>query len=102
MDGFKLDEFNPVPDINSFGDIVNIIVFNAFALGAIITFVLLVVGGIGVIMSAGAGDSKQLEKGKKTITGAVVGFIIIVTSYWVVQMIEYITGITLLSKPKLW
>lgn len=81
----------------TFGDLVTVIIRNAFVLAGIISFLLLVFGGFGVIIAAGSGDTKQLEKGKQTITYAVLGLILVVTSYWVVQIIEKITGLHLLS-----
>lgn len=84
---------------DTFGKLVNVIVQNAFVLAGIISFVLLVFGGLSVIMGAGSGDSKKLDQGKQAITGAVVGLIIVVTSLWIVQIIEKLTGVSLL-KPK--
>lgn len=83
---------------DTFGDLVSVIVRNAFVLAGVVSFLLLVFGGFSVIMGAGAGDIKQLEKGKQTITGAVVGLIVIVTSYWIVQIIETVTGMKLISQ----
>ena len=82
---------------DTFGVLVTVIVRNAFVLAGIMSFLLLVFGGFGVIMGAGAGDTKQLEKGKQTITGAIAGLIIVVTSYWIVQIIEKITGLPLIT-----
>lgn len=84
-------------NFSTFGDIVNVIIKNAFVLAGIMSFLLLVFGGFSVIMGAGAGDTKQLEKGKQTITGAIAGLIIVVTSYWIVQIIEKLTGLHLLN-----
>lgn len=81
----------------TFGDIVNVIIRNAFVLAGLISFVLLVIGGFGVIMGAGAGDTKKLEQGRQTIVGAVVGLIVVVVSYWIVQLIGKLTGLDLLS-----
>ena len=72
------------------------IVQNAFVLAGIIAFVLVIAAGFGMIVGAGSGDTKQLEQGKKAITAAVLGLIIIVGSFWIIQIIETITGQTLL------
>jgi hypothetical protein len=84
--------FLPAATFDSFGDIVTVVVKNAFVLAGIISFVLLIVGGLGIIMSAGSGDTKQLEQGKKAVTSAVIGLIIVVTSVLIVQVIATITG----------
>ena len=93
----NIREFAPNPNLTTFGDAVSVVVRNAFMLAGLITFVLLVFGGLGVIMGAGSGDTKKLESGKKTVTGAVIGLNIVVTSFWLVQLLERITGMTLLG-----
>jgi hypothetical protein len=82
---------------DSFGALVGVIVKNSFVLAGIISFLLLVFGGFSVIMAAGGGDTKEIEKGQKTITYAVLGLILVVTSYWIVQIIEKVSGVPLIS-----
>ena len=84
--------FAPAGTFNNFGAIVSVVVKNAFVLAGIISFILLIVGGLGVIVSAGSGDAKQMEQAKKSVTGAVIGLIIVVTSVLIVQVIATITG----------
>lgn len=81
----------------TFGDLVSVIVRNSFVLAGIISFLLLVFGGFSVIMAAGSGDTKELEKGQKTITYAILGLILVVTSYWIVQIIEKVSGVNLIT-----
>lgn len=96
QDGVDISKiFAPAQFFKTFGDLVTVIVRNAFVLAGIISFVLLVFGSFTVIM--GAGNPKSAEKGKQAITGAVAGLVIIVTSYWIVQIIERITGLPLLN-----
>jgi len=54
---------------------------------------MLVIGGLGIIMGAGKNDPQQLGRGKAAATAALLGFIIIFTAFWIVQIIEYITGV---------
>jgi hypothetical protein len=89
----RIDEvFTPAKDFRTLGDVVSVVVQNAFVLAGIIAFVLLIASGFGIIASAGSGDTKKLEQGKKAITGAVLGLIIIVGSFWIIQIIETLTG----------
>lgn len=94
-----LKSLSPVTfgQFDTFGALVSVIVRNAFVLAGVISFLLLVFGGFSVIMGAGAGDTKQLEKGKETITGATIGLIVVVTSYWIVQIIGKVSGLPLLG-----
>ncbi len=91
--------YSPAGSFPGFGDLVNVVTRNAFVIAGIMSFLLLVFGGFSIIMGAGAGDTKRLEQGQKAMTGAVVGLIIVVSSFWIVQIIEHLTGINLLS-PK--
>ena len=84
--------FEPAKTFDNFGAIVSVVVKNAFVLAGIISFILLIVGGLGIIMSAGSGDTKQMEQAKKSVTGAVIGLIVVVTSVFIVQIIATITG----------
>lgn len=83
--------------IPTFGVLVSVILKNALMLAGVIAFIFLVFGGFSVIMGAGGGDTKQLEKGQKAITGAVIGLLVVVFAYWIVQIIEKITGLQLLN-----
>jgi len=89
--------FTPARSFPTFGDLVSVIVKNAFMFAGVITFVLLIFGGFGFIVGAGSGDTKKMEQAQKTITGAVVGLLLVVASYWIIQILEKITGVSLLT-----
>ena len=38
-----------------------------------------------------------MEKGNKLATYAVIGFLLIITSFWIIQVIEVVTGVNILS-----
>jgi len=44
-----------------------------------------------------SGDEKEAEQGKNAITAAVIGFVIIFAAYWIVQIIEFITGVNIFN-----
>jgi hypothetical protein len=90
--------FAPAKTFGTIGGLVSVIVKNAFMVAGVLALVLLVIGGFGMITGAG-GDSKGLEKGKQAVTGAVLGLVVIIGSYWIIQLVEYLTGISILS-PK--
>ena len=78
------------PDL---GKLVGVLLFNAYVLAGIVFFFLLLFGGFGVIMGAGGGNPEQTAKGGKTVAAALGGFLIIFLSYWIIRIIEVITGI---------
>ncbi len=93
----KIVELAPAKFTN-FGDIVTLVVRNAVVLAGIISFILLIFGGFGVIVNAGSGDAKKLEESKKAVTAAVTGLIIVVTSVLIVQLIATVTGAEVLKQ----
>jgi len=79
------------------GQLVSIIISNAIVLAGIIMVFLLVVGGIGIISGAGQDSPDKAARGKQTVTFALIGFIIIFAAYWIVQIIETITGVNIFN-----
>ena len=75
------------------GELVSLFVSNAMYIAGSILLFMLVIGGLGIIMGAGKNDPQQLGRGKAAATAALLGFIIIFTAFWIVQIIEYITGV---------
>ena len=76
--------------------LVNIIVKNSLIVAGIIFLGLLVAGGVMMIASAGSGDQKKAAISKSLITDAAIGFLVIFTSYFIIQIIEILTGINIL------
>ena len=84
-----------ITTIDTFGKLVTTIVKNGFVLAGVVSFVLLIFGGLGIIVAAG--DSKKLESARGRIVGSVLGLIIVVASFWIVQILEKVTGLKLLN-----
>lgn len=79
--------------------IITRILPNVFVLAGLIMLFLLLFGGYTIVSNAGNPEGTQ--KGQQAIITAIIGFAIIISSYWVVQIIEIITGISILSSPAL-
>lgn len=80
---------------------VGIFVSNFFAgaisVAGIILLFLLVGGGIAIIAGAGKNDPQTVQKGKLAATSALIGFIVVFSAYWIVKLIETITGLDLIG-----
>ena len=87
---------SPIGQDVTLGDLVSVLLSNAVALAGIIVFILFILGGIGVLVGAGRDDPQATAKGKQAVTAAVIGFIIIFATYWIIQIIEEITGVSIL------
>lgn len=89
--------YSPAATYDKFDVLVNLLVKNAFVLGGLVAFVLLIFGAFSVIVGAGSGDTKKLEQGKQALMGAVIGLILIVASVWIIEILSIVTGVNLLS-----
>jgi len=76
---------------------ISAIITGAISVAGIILLFLLIGGGIGMISGAGKSDPQTVEKGKKAATSALIGFIVVFSAYWIVKLIETITGLSLIS-----
>jgi hypothetical protein len=76
---------------------VSAIITGAISVAGIILLFILIGGGIGIIKGAGKSDPKTVEQGKQAATSALIGFIVVFSAYWIVKLIETITGLSLIS-----
>lgn len=73
------------------GDIVSDLLPYLFAGAGLLLLLFLIYGGLTLMLSRG--DPKAVQSAKDKITGAVMGFIIVFVSYWLVQIVGKILGI---------
>lgn len=66
-----------------------------FPLAGLVLFLMLVWGGFEML--TGAASKKNLDAGKQRITTALIGFLLLFASYWIVQIVEYVTGVNILG-----
>ena len=100
MEGFNVSELEKVVGnklnlrfvSGNLGDIVGALLPYLFAGAGILLLLYLLYGGISLMLSGG--DPKAIQSAKDKITGALVGFIIVFASYWLVQIVGKILGIT--------
>lgn len=76
---------------------ISLILSNALVIAGIILLFLLIFGGISLIMGTGGGDPKKAQQGKQAITNALIGFAIVFLSYFIIQIIEVLTGLDILN-----
>lgn len=68
---------------------------NVYILAGLILFFFILLGGFSIISSAG--NQEKLKQGSKTLTSALIGFVILFASYWIIQLIQVVTGIPILK-----
>lgn len=77
------------------GDIISALLPYVYVLAGLTLFILLIIGGFGLLTSGGAPEKIKAAQGK--ITSAVIGFVIIFISYWLVRILEIVLGISILG-----
>lgn len=82
------------PDIAT---LISTLLPNVYMIAGVILFILLIFGGFTYIVSAGQQKQEGVQKGSKAITAAIIGFLLIFASYWIMQIIEIISGIDILQ-----
>ena len=85
------------PQFQTIGELISTILPNVYVAAGLILLFFLIFGGVMVILGAGKGESQQAEQGKKIITRTIIGFLIIFLSYWIIRIIEIITGVKIFS-----
>lgn len=79
------------------GELISALLPNVYVIAGIICLFLLIFGGIAFILQAGRGETDEASNAKKAIGAAVLGFLVIFASYWIIQIIEYLLGIKILK-----
>lgn len=85
------DKFPLAQNFQSLGQLVSSFLPNILLLSSIIFFILVIIAGLGVVISAGSSDPHTQEKAKSFLTYAVIGLVIIFSSYWILQLINLLT-----------
>ena len=95
-EAFLLKEGKSVDSIFSTPAVlITLIVKNIFVVAGIILFFFVIAGGLSIILNAGSPDKQK--QGSKTLTSAIVGFLILFSSFWIIRIIEALTNVQILG-----
>jgi len=82
--------------------LIGVLLPNAMVLAGIIFFILIMYYGFKVITSAGCDiGPQQLAKAQNAVTYSIIGLIVVVSAYFILQILAYITGIPFLNPPNI-
>ena len=87
QNGQKVSEAFKTP-----ADMVNLLVSNAFVFAGILIFVLIIMAGFKMLSD----ESKGLQEAQTMLTQAGIGFILMFSAYWGIQLIQLLTGVKIL------
>ncbi len=83
-------------NLTDIGKLTSNLVVAAISISGIILLFLLIGGGIGIIAGSGSDNPEAVAKGKQAVTSALIGFIIVISAYWIVKLIEMIIGVPII------
>ena len=90
--GFKWGGGSPDERIPlTIGGLISGLLPYLFAGAGLLLLLFLIYGGLSLMLSRG--DPKAVQSAKDKITSAVMGFIIVFVSYWLVQIVGKILGV---------
>ena len=75
-------------------DVINALLKYVFPISGLVLFFMLIAGGFQLLTSAG--NPEKTSGGYKKIIFAIIGFLIIFMSYWLIEIIERVFGIEVL------
>ncbi len=82
----------PLPDeISTVSDIINIIMDFLIPLSGAILFLILVWGGYSFMSSRG--EAEKVKTAKAVITSGIIGFVLLIMSYFIVKFIAFLLDI---------
>ena len=98
-DAFKIAGDKGISDPSSgystIGGFIGSVLPNVYIGAGLIIFFMIVAGGF--LMIANSGNTDKQQEGKSIITAAIIGFVIVFTSYWIIQIVQIVTGLKILN-----
>ncbi len=94
VEQFKPPEY--LKQTTGVGTLVSVILSNALILAGILLLISIIMGGLALIQGAGSGEPEKGAQGKKAATASFIGFLIIFSAYWIIKIVELITGLKIL------
>lgn len=82
------------PGNSTLGAVVSALLPYVLTAAGLVSFVFILFAGFQFLMSQG--NPKQVEEARKKLTEAIIGFIVVFSSYWIIQIVEKILGVSIL------
>jgi type IV secretory pathway VirB2 component (pilin) len=89
--GKPIETAKDVATLDCIPAVVQNVIYAAFLFAGIVAVILIIYSGIKFIFSGG--DPKQVEGARKTLTYAIIGFVVILFSVFILNLISTVTGV---------
>ena len=84
------------PEFTNLASVVNLALQFIFPIAGVLLLLYIVWGGFSYLTSMG--DPKKAEAARGRLTSALIGFVIIFVSYWIVQIVDYVFKLGVYTK----
>ena len=84
-----------VTQFQSVGALISSWLPNVYILAGIVVLISFIASGF--MWVTNACDQKKIEEAQKILTFAIMGFVFLFASYWIIQIIQVLTGIPILN-----
>jgi hypothetical protein len=88
---------HPLSDLTGVGLLTGTFLQNAIVVAGIILVMTIIFAGIRMISGAGDQNPAVFKSGQEMLTAAVIGFIIVVLAYWIVDLMQKSLGVSILN-----
>ena len=87
----------PVADVyNTPADLINVILPNLFVFVGVLLLIYIFIAGFRMVTQPD--NKKSPEEARKSLTFAIIGFLLLFASYWIMQILEVYTGVSILGR----
>lgn len=91
------------PSASSFdnpGLLISRLLVNAMVFAGVLFFLLIIYSGYQLIIYGGQYNSPQrVAQAKSMITYSTIGFLLVISAYFILQIIKYVTGVDFITPP---
>lgn len=77
-------------------DLINVILPNLFVFVGVLLLLYIFVAGFRLVTQPGSKGAT--DNAKKSLTYALTGFLLLFASYWIMQIVEFYTGVSILGR----
>lgn len=88
---------HPFEQLSGVSSLVSLIVRGAFVISGLLILFFFLLAGFQIVAGAGSSNPESAKKGQQTASAAALGFAVVFVAYWIVRLIEVITGAHLIS-----
>jgi hypothetical protein len=88
---------SPFGTTSTLANLVSLVVRLGFVISGVLILFFIVFAGFNIIAGAGQNNPEAAKKGQQAASSAVIGFVVVFVAYWIVRLIELITGAHLIS-----